>query len=364
VPAAVREGIGDIQGTFWLDRSSAELRLLEYRYTNLIRAYAVANPGGFVEFLRLPTGNWFVSRWEIRMPLAFRAMTGGTVVDRLQVAGGEITVIERAGAQLYHAPIPAPVALEATGAPSIAAELYDSLSNKKLAGTIDGVVTDTNLVPVPSANVTILSSSVRVETGDNGRFRILRVPAGRYLVIVRRLGFAPVSAVVQVRSDDTLRLSYALEPAPQTLGSVVVTEERRSRRMAEFDYHRKLGFGEFMAQDDIEKHNFGQVTDVMRLFHSINVVGGAVDGHGAGGLYDHFAVTARGKTTMIGNECSALTVLVDGVPMPTPFNLDLLPPPRDLAGIEVFARPATTPAQYLPYDRGCGLILVWTKDGS
>ena len=58
-----------------------------------------------------------------------------------------------------------------------------------------------------------------------------------------------------------------------------------------------------------------------------------------------------------------MQVLVDEVPMPSPFNLDLLPPPRDLAGIEVYAGPATTPPRFSGMDRGCGVILVWTKSG-
>ena len=58
-----------------------------------------------------------------------------------------------------------------------------------------------------------------------------------------------------------------------------------------------------------------------------------------------------------------MQVYLDQVPLPSPFNLELLPPPRDLAGIEVYAGPATIPPQFNGYNRGCGVILVWTKDG-
>jgi hypothetical protein len=68
--------------------------------------------------------------------------------------------------------------------------------------------------------------------------------------------------------------------------------------------------------------------------------------------------------TPTGQAACFMTVLVDGVAMPAPFNLDLLPSPHDLAGIEVYAGPATIPPQYSGYNRGCGLILIWTKDGS
>jgi hypothetical protein len=49
--------------------------------------------------------------------------------------------------------------------------------------------------------------------------------------------------------------------------------------------------------------------------------------------------------------------------MPAPFNLDLLPSPREMAGIEVYAGNATMPIQYANLKNMCGIILVWTKDG-
>jgi hypothetical protein len=61
--------VSDIQGTFWIDRASNELRSLEFRYTNLPTVAERASPGGAVEFLRLPSGSWLVNRWHIRMPI-------------------------------------------------------------------------------------------------------------------------------------------------------------------------------------------------------------------------------------------------------------------------------------------------------
>src|SRR5262249_2262313 len=58
----------DIEGVLWLDRKSAELETLEFEYTNLPDFVQSSHPGGRVEFLRLSDGNWFVSRWSVRMP--------------------------------------------------------------------------------------------------------------------------------------------------------------------------------------------------------------------------------------------------------------------------------------------------------
>jgi hypothetical protein len=77
---------------------------------------------------------------------------------------------------------------------------------------------------------------------------------------------------------------------------------------------------------------------------------------------EYFALSRReGANPSLG--ACPMQVVLDQVPLPMPFNLDLLPPPRDLAGIEVYAGPSTTPLQFSGYNRGCGVILVWTKDG-
>jgi hypothetical protein len=81
---------------------------------------------------------------------------------------------------------------------------------RPVPGTIDGVVTDTSLLPLPDARASILGTSLQVVTGESGRFRILAVPPGHYILIVRRLGFTPTSASLQVAGGDTLRMSFAL----------------------------------------------------------------------------------------------------------------------------------------------------------
>jgi hypothetical protein len=106
-PARDRGGIVDIEGTLWLDRTSSELRLLEFRYTNLPEDLAHVRAGGSVEFLRLSTGSWLVGRWQLRMPRATQKVVSSytdrgvardeskTVVEGLQFTGGEVTAVNR-----------------------------------------------------------------------------------------------------------------------------------------------------------------------------------------------------------------------------------------------------------------------------
>jgi len=225
-------------------------------------------------------------------------------------------------------------------------------------GTIDGIVSDTSLVPLQAAFVSILGTSVRVGTGPNGRFRITKLPVGQYLVIVKRAGYRPTSSVIDVADSDTLRLSYALETANSTtLETVVVTEKALSVRMAEFEARRKLGMGEFMTADEIAQRNSVFPTELFRKFLSVNVSPSRTTS-----MTQYFALRRReGGNPSLG--ACPMQVYLDRVPLPNPFNLDLLPSPKELAGIEVYPGSSTIPPEFNGFNRGCGVILVWTKDG-
>jgi hypothetical protein len=60
--------VPDIAGVLWLDRDSAELRHIDYRYTNLPYEILADRSEGHIEFARLPNGRWIVARWQIRTP--------------------------------------------------------------------------------------------------------------------------------------------------------------------------------------------------------------------------------------------------------------------------------------------------------
>jgi hypothetical protein len=59
----------DISGVFWLHRDSLLLRAIDYRYTGMLQFEMHPSLGGRMEFDRLPSGEWYVSKWSIRMPV-------------------------------------------------------------------------------------------------------------------------------------------------------------------------------------------------------------------------------------------------------------------------------------------------------
>lgn len=226
---------------------------------------------------------------------------------------------------------------------------------RSASGTIDGVVTDTSLAPLADATAWILGSDIRVATGANGRFRMVGLPPGEYILIVRRLGYAVSSTVARVTERDTLRASFMLERVATELDPIVVAASHAPTRMAEFEHRRKLGEGQFMTQTEIEKRNEPLTSDLLRTFMSVAVAG-----------------TAFNRRMLPTRSCP-FQFFVDGVAIPTP-KIDVeLPSPKELAGIEVYANSATIPLQYKTFGGNsgfnsgggfCGVILIWTRIGS
>jgi hypothetical protein len=250
------------------------------------------------------------------------------------------------------------LAVAIIGSQPLRAQSTPTAAEPGTLATIDGIVSDTSLAPLHAAFVSIVGTPLRIGTGDNGRFRITNVRPGHYLVIVKRVGYRPVSGVIEVSPGDTLRVAYTLEPVVNTLPTVTVSEKPLSGRLTEFLARRKSGFGEFMTQEQIEAKNAVYATELFRNFKTINVAPS-----NSSPMTQWFALSRReGANPSLG--ACPMAVYLDNVPLPTPFNLDLLPSPKEIAAIEVYNGPSTTPPQFAGFDRGCGVILVWTRDGS
>lgn len=225
-------------------------------------------------------------------------------------------------------------------------------------GVIDGVVTDSSAAPVSGARVTIKGLSLEVTTPESGRFRFNGVPPGLYVMTIGKLGYKSALTTIRVAAGDTLRPAYELIPTGGTvLGEVKVTGTSSSPTRQDFDARRALGRGKFMTEEEIDKRSSAGATELLRTFSAVNVV--APLGSRSASAPVYYAMSRRDGT----NSCP-MAVVVDGFQRPIPYDLSELPSPKEIMGIEVYAGNATIPVQFARWNSGCGLILVWTRDGS
>lgn len=117
-PTRERTSVPEIAGTVWLDRKSAELRRMEFRYVtrrtaDRLRAISPP-PGGAMNFGRMMNGGWAISDWEIRIPIlrervrSDRAASGyddlmETYIAELHVETGVLMLVTRGQETLWRA---------------------------------------------------------------------------------------------------------------------------------------------------------------------------------------------------------------------------------------------------------------------
>ncbi|HET7461258.1 MAG TPA: carboxypeptidase regulatory-like domain-containing protein [Longimicrobium sp.] len=197
----------DVVGTLWIDRATAELRRVEYRYT---RVPGMSEPSdaasGRMDFRRMRDGRWIVSRWSVRMPVIVAEAAPGAVqvqIENRPTDQGQLRY--RLAAQLEQGGDVLNVAT-----PAGRVELAG-------AGTVRGVVFDsTQLQPLVGARVTLGSAHTAV-TDSAGRFAIGDVPAGEYRLAfssarLDSLGFVPAAVRLSVREGATAERDLTVPP--------------------------------------------------------------------------------------------------------------------------------------------------------
>lgn len=205
-PTRDRRGLRDIEGTLWLDRTSAELRTLEFRYTEIAEVAIAAGAGGHVEFLRLGGVTWLINEWAIRFPRlkprALRALDGGArkltyatemfELRDIQITGGQVTRVQRNAETMY----------EWSG-PQIALQL----------------VSRDAMIPVAAVELTLDGTDYAATSDAQGRVRLAPVLGGTYLArmkipLLDSLNIPPLDREVVARlsaTPDTIMLLLAEE---------------------------------------------------------------------------------------------------------------------------------------------------------
>jgi hypothetical protein len=176
-PTRARSGVAEISGTLWLDRASAELREMEFKYENLETVESGANPGGEMEFKRLATGAWAITRWIIRMPVLEefneRIDSRSTATQKVvrvaerRVTGGELVTVLRDEDTVWARP---PMVLSGS--------------------VVDSVSRDA----VPFARLHLRGTSFVDTTDKSGAFWMTGVLPGEYTVEIRTPGFDSLEA--------------------------------------------------------------------------------------------------------------------------------------------------------------------------
>jgi hypothetical protein len=254
-------GIADIKGILWLDGSSAELRRLEYLYDNLKPAeYTVCDSapfikmtpdrlaetpppyvpppgcmklknsrsngldlGGEANFARLPTGEWLITDWFVRMPpdlgvfraLPWRSRVVGMRTERcvvgpkcrtitamrarLVTTRGAITAVWRRDTLLY----------SSDSGSALLARMMAKRAGRHPAG-VEGLIVDEEQRPLAGATVQVEGPGRAARTDSGGHFSIRTLPADSVTITMRCAAHQSVRFRVALLPDSTRHVAVAL----------------------------------------------------------------------------------------------------------------------------------------------------------
>ncbi len=276
-----------------------------------------------------------------------------------------------------------------------------------VAPTYSGTVIDSiGGLPIEGAEVTITDLGRSTLTNRRGQFRFSALPTGPHLVSVRVIGFTRRNASIQLENARALdervpiaRASAQALAAVEVIGAGVPTE---------FEERRKLGLGSYLTRDQLAATRGQRLGTVMAMVSGFGtalsnmnggaqayVVGKRAPAHIQKGRvgFKEGAVAACGFSAaaacqftfddyreqgyycptpgerargLSSCQCFAQVYLDDRLmnnSRPTePFDVNSIPV-EQIAGVEFYRSPASTPARYSMLNSVCGVMLIWTRKG-
>ena len=248
-------------------------------------------------------------------------------------------------------------------APPAARATTDSLAyRQRLLGVFDAQSGD----PIQGAEVRDLYSGTVALTTATGTVSLAFLPAGRTLVVIRKLGYLPRSLFVTISRTDTAALTLLLAPQPVTLPTVTTTDSADSHLppvLREFERRRRAGQGRFISEAQLRARDGAQMSTVLATVPGLSIRSGSVVGtHG----------TSAGPVIMSAGVPCYATVYQDGAMIyQAAFQLQAKtpqPPPDfsrlrvdEYSAVEYYASPAEYPPSVSPTNNSCGVLMLWTR---
>jgi hypothetical protein len=216
-------------------------------------------------------------------------------------------------------------------------------SGQQASASITGIVVDTTGQPLKDAEVTAQPGSRTTRSDSTGRFQLGGLPAAKYTVTARRLGFSAAQYYISLPAAGTAELEFVLTASTTQLDTVVVIGKAGCPRFSVqgFNCRRQSRDGVFLDRTDIDARNPEFRGD---LFRDI------------GGIRVEYRGTREGpRPTPISEKgWNCIISIVNGRPT-SRFNLvpDSI---KDILAMEIYPDPRKVPQEYR--------MLSWTASNT
>jgi hypothetical protein len=241
-------------------------------------------------------------------------------------------------------------------------------------GALTGrVVHDRTNQPVAGVELSIPAISRTVLTDSGGTFALRDIAAAPYQVMLRKVGFQPLSVTITITGADSAAQLLRLTPIATELSEVVVVSTMADRRLTSFEEHRRARMGgSFLTAAQLEKERGRALADVLQTVSGADIVrigsGPAYFATRRG--YDSFmnmpGISAGDRMRGASPGLCYAAVVVNNVFVyrgeggDELFDLNSLAP-NEILAIEVYKGGATMPLEYNATRKTCGLLVIFTK---
>jgi hypothetical protein len=233
------------------------------------------------------------------------------------------------------------------------------------------VVRDSAERPIEGAEVVVQKAGKSGLTNGKGAFRLREIPVGTHDVVVRKVGYGPMTTQLTFTANRTVTRRIVLTPV-QMLGEVRVTATRLDPAMARFEANRKLGLGRFWTRADLESLDGLKVGSLLESAPGVTVFEGqwlvrrrGVNSWQSAGKVYQGETLAGGATQRLEVDCPAM-IYLDRTMLYAAREGELIPNLRSIAvesieAIEYYPGPASTPAEYSDLNSNCGVLVLHTR---
>lgn len=216
--------------------------------------------------------------------------------------------------------------------------------------TLSGRVQDVNGRPVGGARVALHGGGVTAVAQRDGTFRLADLPAGTQTLDVRAIGFTPARRTVDLASNTSTAVNWALDRRAAALPTVRVLGSSRLDRNG-FRARAREGRGSFVTEAQIAKMGGATGMDVLRR---------------APGLTLEYRYSNRRSVRVVtmrsleGRRCIPNLYVDGGLWFDGWEQVANFLMKADIQAIEVYSSTFTVPPQFDRHN-GCGSVVIWTR---
>jgi len=195
-------------------------------------------------------------------------------------------------------------------------------------GILQGLVTDMETgLPLPDSNINIVNTLLGSSANSEGKFKITRIPAGKYAVYVSRIGYRAISKTdIAIKDGQVKFIRIALVETAIEMDPVVIMGNKVEQRLDDSPVSISV-----VSARDIRENNPQNLKEALENAPGIHFIGSQINLRGS-----------TGYTFGVGNK---VLLLLDGIPVYASdtgeFNWDMILP-EDVKRIEVLKGAGST----------------------